>query len=111
MMAMGMRRAWPLGASSSNPSARGPLLVFRFNEIWAVAFSLRAKLATNARTSQMTPRPALLYKSERKGYPMDINDKAPDFTLPDQNGNPVALQSFRGKTVVLFFYPRADTPG
>jgi peroxiredoxin Q/BCP len=42
---------------------------------------------------------------------MDINDKAPDFTLPDQNGNPVALKSFRGKTVVLFFYPKADTPG
>jgi thioredoxin-dependent peroxiredoxin len=42
---------------------------------------------------------------------MDINDKAPDFTLPDQNGDPVALKSFRGKTVVLFFYPRADTPG
>jgi len=42
---------------------------------------------------------------------MNINDKAPDFTLPDQNGHPVALKSFRGKTVVLFFYPKADTPG
>ena len=42
---------------------------------------------------------------------MNINDKAPDFTLPDQNGNAVALKSFRGKTVVLFFYPKADTPG
>jgi thioredoxin-dependent peroxiredoxin len=42
---------------------------------------------------------------------MDINDKAPEFTLPDQNGDPVSLKSFRGKYVVLFFYPRADTPG
>lgn len=39
------------------------------------------------------------------------NKKAPDFTLPDENGNPVSLDEFRGKTVVLFFYPRASTPG
>ena len=42
---------------------------------------------------------------------MDINDKAPEFTLPDQNGDPVSLKDFRGKYVVLYFYPRADTPG
>jgi len=42
---------------------------------------------------------------------MDINDKAPEFTLPDQNGRLVSLKDFRGKTVVLFFYPKADTPG
>ncbi len=42
---------------------------------------------------------------------MDTNDKAPDFTLPDQNGVDVSLKDFRGKTVVLFFYPKADTPG
>jgi thioredoxin-dependent peroxiredoxin len=42
---------------------------------------------------------------------MDINDKAPEFTLPDQNGKEVSLKGFRGKPVVLFFYPRADTPG
>ena len=36
---------------------------------------------------------------------------APDFTLPDQDGNPVTLRELRGKTVVLYFYPRADTPG
>jgi peroxiredoxin Q/BCP len=34
-----------------------------------------------------------------------------DFTLPDQDGNPVSLSQFRGKPIVLFFYPRADTPG
>jgi thioredoxin-dependent peroxiredoxin len=38
-------------------------------------------------------------------------DSAPDFTLPDQEGNPVTLSDFRGKNVVLYFYPKADTPG
>jgi peroxiredoxin Q/BCP len=42
---------------------------------------------------------------------MKVNHKAPEFTLPDQNGEEVALQQFRGKYVVLYFYPRADTPG
>lgn len=42
---------------------------------------------------------------------MQVNDKAPEFTLPDQNGENVSLKDFRGKTVVLFFYPKADTPG
>jgi thioredoxin-dependent peroxiredoxin len=37
--------------------------------------------------------------------------QAPDFTLPDQNGDQVSLAGFRGRTVVLYFYPRADTPG
>ncbi|HWI22440.1 MAG TPA: thioredoxin-dependent thiol peroxidase [Baekduia sp.] len=36
---------------------------------------------------------------------------APDFTLPDQDGNDVSLSSLQGKTVVLYFYPKADTPG
>lgn len=42
---------------------------------------------------------------------ISINDKAPEFTLPDQNGDEVSLKDFRGKCVVLYFYPRADTPG
>ena len=42
---------------------------------------------------------------------MDVNQKAPDFTLPDQNGEPVTLSSLKGKPIVLFFYPRANTPG
>ncbi len=42
---------------------------------------------------------------------MDVNDKAPEFSLPDQNGENVSLKDLRGKTVVLYFYPRADTPG
>jgi peroxiredoxin Q/BCP len=36
---------------------------------------------------------------------------APEFTLPDQNGDEVSLSDLRGQTIVLYFYPRADTPG
>ncbi len=37
--------------------------------------------------------------------------EAPDFTLPNQDGEPVALHDLRGRRVVLYFYPKADTPG
>jgi thioredoxin-dependent peroxiredoxin len=37
--------------------------------------------------------------------------QAPDFTLPDQDANAVTLSDLRGRTVVLYFYPKADTPG
>ena len=40
-----------------------------------------------------------------------VGDTVPDFTLPDQEGAPVSWASFRGKPVVVFFYPKADTPG
>jgi len=36
---------------------------------------------------------------------------APDFTLPDENGNQVSLSQFRGRKVILYFYPKDDTPG
>ena len=42
---------------------------------------------------------------------METNKKAPAFNLLDENGNPTSLEQFRGKYVVLFFYPRANTPG
>jgi len=52
------------------------------------------------------------YNDVRRGkIPMEINDKAPDFSTTDENGKEVALKDFRGKTVVLFFYPKANTPG
>ena len=38
-------------------------------------------------------------------------DKAPDFTAKDQNGNMISLADFKGKTVILYFYPKDDTPG
>ena len=42
---------------------------------------------------------------------LDIGAIAPDFTLPDQDGNPVTLSGLRGKPVVVYFYPKANTPG
>jgi peroxiredoxin Q/BCP len=40
---------------------------------------------------------------------LELGDKAPAFTLPDQNGEKVRLSDFKGQWLVLFFYPRADT--
>jgi peroxiredoxin Q/BCP len=42
---------------------------------------------------------------------IETGAQAPDFTLPDQDGTDVTLSAFRGQTVVLYFYPKADTPG
>ena len=42
---------------------------------------------------------------------LETGSKAPDFTLPDRDGNDVSLGDFAGETVVLCFYPKADTPG
>ena len=42
---------------------------------------------------------------------LNVGDLAPDFTLKDQTGTDVTLSELRGKTVVLFWYPKADTPG
>jgi peroxiredoxin Q/BCP len=42
---------------------------------------------------------------------IEPGDTAPDFTLSDQRGQPVTLSKLRGRTVVLYFYPKADTPG
>ena len=49
--------------------------------------------------------------SEYEALMLNINDKAPEFTLQDENGNDISLKGLRGKVVVLYFYPRADTPG
>ncbi|MBV9080873.1 MAG: peroxiredoxin [Elusimicrobia bacterium] len=43
--------------------------------------------------------------------PIQVGDVAPDFELPSQTGQPVRLSSFRGRTVVLYFYPKDDTYG
>lgn len=42
---------------------------------------------------------------------LEVGTKAPDFALQDQNGNIVSLSNFLGKKVVLYFYPRDNTPG
>ena len=42
---------------------------------------------------------------------LNVKTQAPDFTLPDQNGDMRSLSDFRGKKVVLYFYPKDNTPG
>jgi peroxiredoxin Q/BCP len=42
---------------------------------------------------------------------LQIGDPAPDFTLPDQDGTAVKLSQFKGQRVVIYFYPKDDTPG
>jgi thioredoxin-dependent peroxiredoxin len=42
---------------------------------------------------------------------VEVGEDAPAFELPDQDGNPVRLGDFAGRKVVLYFYPKADTPG
>ena len=42
---------------------------------------------------------------------LEVNTKAPDFTLPNQDGNMVSLSDYKGKKIVLWFYPKANTPG
>ena len=42
---------------------------------------------------------------------LTVGDQAPELSLPDQHGKPVKLTTFRGKQVVLYFYPKDDTPG
>lgn len=96
-----------MAVSSSRPRARGPLLTFALE-------SCPSPLCHKPRHTavRMTSIPALRYKLVREEFSlMDINDKAPEFTLPDQNGQNVSLKDFRGKTVVLFFFPKANTPG
>jgi thioredoxin-dependent peroxiredoxin len=43
--------------------------------------------------------------------PLKPGDKAPAFTLPDQDGNSVKLSDLKGRKVLVYFYPKADTPG
>jgi peroxiredoxin Q/BCP len=60
----------------------------------------------------MTAQATVRYKvGGDGGLAMQVNDKAPDITLLDQDEKPVSLKDFQGKNVVLFFFPKADTPG
>ena len=42
---------------------------------------------------------------------LEVGTKAPEFTLPDQNGNSISLSDYLGKKVILYFYPKDNTPG
>ena len=42
---------------------------------------------------------------------LNVGDVAPEFTLPSDSGAEVSLKDFRGRSLVLYFFPKADTPG
>jgi peroxiredoxin Q/BCP len=42
---------------------------------------------------------------------LNVGDKAPEFSLPSDSGAKISLKDFRGKLLVLYFFPKADTPG
>src|SRR6266536_3900163 len=108
MMATGVRRAFPLAVNWMSPSARGPFETVDLRPNCAHPSSTTIKTAA----SRVTAATVLRYNHERRGEaPMEVNDIAPAFTTTDENGEEVSLKDFRGKTVVLFFYPKADTPG
>jgi peroxiredoxin Q/BCP len=52
-----------------------------------------------------------LQRSHYDPHMIEQGDAAPDFELPDQDGRPVKLSELRGQSVVVYFYPKASTPG
>jgi len=76
---------------------------------WAFPICATSQSAANRVTTYHVVR----YNEERNGDGdmLTVKDKVPDISLEDQDGNVVSLKDFKGKTVVLFFYPRANTPG
>jgi thioredoxin-dependent peroxiredoxin len=47
----------------------------------------------------------------KEGVMLKVGEKAPDFFLPSDSGATVSLQDYKGKTLILYFFPKADTPG
>ena len=43
--------------------------------------------------------------------PLQAGDKVPEFSVPDQDGNSISLNDYKGKRLIVFFYPKASTPG
>jgi peroxiredoxin Q/BCP len=52
-----------------------------------------------------------MLSSLRGGRMLNVGDEAPDFEVLDHHGSKLALHDLRGRKVVLWFYPKADTPG
>ncbi len=69
------------------------------------------KKVTAKKSVKKTAKPKKQSASVIKGKSLRVGDRAPGFTLKDQNGKDVSLSDFRGRNVVVYFYPRALTPG
>lgn len=77
-----------------------------------VAKKVTKKVAKKA-TKKVTKKAAPKKQSAAvvKAPTLQVGDVAPDFTLQDQNGKEVSLHDFKGKNIVVYFYPKAMTPG
>src|SRR5205823_466855 len=100
------------GMFSSTAIARGPacgpLLRGRLN----CACIARPPIKTAASASAPPAGGTIRVRFPKPGRAlMQVNDKAPDFTLQDKDAKSVSLRDFKGKNVVLYFFPKADTPG
>jgi len=42
---------------------------------------------------------------------LNVGDAAPDFSLPSDSSGKISLEDFKGSTIILYFFPKADTPG
>jgi hypothetical protein len=139
-IATGTNDAFPFAVICSTPTARGPESFFfgaflspgiicGRSSCASVTILLPATHATSVTSTALPPatrRCRIFQKADcpitgwlvriftsdlALGIVMKVNDKAPEFILPDENGKDVSLKDLRGKTVILFFYPRASTPG
>ena len=72
---------------------------------------MAAKKATKKRTTTKAAKARTKSPAKRPTRPLKVGDLAPDFALMDQSGHTTMLSDFRGRRVLLYFYPRADTPG
>ena len=106
-MTIGIMVAWPFLAIWRSPVARGPVDVVGF--VTGLSWADANEASDTINTLALKPAPHTYLRNGEAL--MEANEKAPDFSLPDQDGNTVKLKDLRGKTVVLFFYPKADTPG
>jgi AhpC/TSA family len=86
-----MRARWSAGETNDSPSR--PFVC----ETRTIPIARRAEIAV-----------AVL---GRMAELIEQGERAPDFEPQDRDGNPVQLSDFRGRTVVLYFYPKADRPG
>src|SRR5258708_830964 len=78
------------------------------------AEAMAATLTHTKRAATLAQKLLLRYKLNLfliRAEDMQLNDKAPDFALPNEQGATVSLKDYRGKTLVLFFYPKANTSG
>jgi cytochrome oxidase Cu insertion factor (SCO1/SenC/PrrC family) len=80
-------------------------------EYWARQGSPKLRIVKNSASVKFVTHVRRWEPTRIRIFRMKVKDKAPEFSLPDENGNTVELKQFRGKPVVLFFYPKADTPG